>query len=143
MQANFNLSETRGKPANDSGIQFQMQKIITHLFRTTLKYLLVSSLLVSIQACSFPGVYKINIQQGNIVTQDMLDKLKPGMNRNQVHFVLGNPVLENTFDNKIEHYIYTYQKSGGDTIQQRVTVYYDKDKYLRYEGKLLPHNPAY
>ena len=49
-----------------------------------------------LSACSsleFPGVYKLTIQQGNIVSQEMVDRLKPGMTRSQVQFVLGNPVL--------------------------------------------------
>jgi len=53
-------------------------------------------LLLSLTGCGsigFPGVYKLTIQQGNIVSQEMIDKLKPGMTRAQIQFVLGNPVL--------------------------------------------------
>jgi len=124
-----------------------MQKIIARISWSSLMQIIIPplflALLLSLQGCFFPGVYKINIQQGNIITQEMLKKLKPGMTRRQVHFVLGNPVLKNTFDDKIEHYIYTYQKAGGDDVQQTVTIYYDKDSYLRYEGDLLSENPAY
>jgi outer membrane protein assembly factor BamE len=35
--------------------------------------------LAALAGCSFPGVYKIDIQQGNVVTQDMIDQLRPGM----------------------------------------------------------------
>ncbi|MDB5979682.1 MAG: rane protein, partial [Pseudomonas sp.] len=51
------------------------------------KLLLTSFTLVGLLAlagCSFPGVYKIDIQQGNVVTQDMIDQLRPGMTRRQV-----------------------------------------------------------
>ncbi|MDX1451387.1 MAG: outer membrane protein assembly factor BamE [Oleiphilaceae bacterium] len=107
-------------------------------------HILITTLLISVlSACSFPGVYKINVQQGNIVTQEMLDQLKPGMTRNQVHFVLGNPVVDNVFSDEQEVYLYSYQKAGGDTKRQKVTVYYEGDSMLRYEGELLDEHPAY
>lgn len=96
-----------------------------------------------ITACGFPGVYKINVQQGNIVTQDMLDQLKPGMNRRQVHFALGNPVIHNTFDSTNESYVYSYQHAGGRIRQQQVTVFFEQDQYTHYSATLLDENPAY
>ena len=44
--------------------------------------------LFALAGCSFPGVYKIDIQQGNVVTQDMIDQLRPGMTRRQVRFIM-------------------------------------------------------
>lgn len=111
-----------------------------------LKFILLSLALISIsfiQACSFPGVYKINVQQGNIITQEMLDTLKPGMTQKQVHFVLGKPVIENLFDETLENYVYTYQKAGGEIQQQTIKIYYENDLFSRYEGTLLDDNPAY
>lgn len=103
----------------------------------------ILTVLITVAGCSFPGVYKINIQQGNIITQDMLDQLKPGMNRRQVHFVLGNPLLDNVFDDSHANYAYTYQFAGGETKQQLITVYFDEGKYTHFEGELLKDNPAY
>ena len=119
-----------------------MQKIRFKIL-TPLYILLLSATLISATGCSFPGVYKINIQQGNIITQDMLDQLKPGMNKRQVHFVLGNPLLDNVFDDSLENYAYTYQYAGGKTKQQLITVYFDEKKYTHYTGELLEDNPAY
>ena len=115
-----------------------MQKHLK-IFTLSLAFLSINIL----QACSFPGVFKINVQQGNIITQKMLDTLKPGMTQKQVHFVLGKPVLENTFDTSLENYVYTYQKAGGDIQQQTIKIYYENDLYVRYEGTLLKDNPAY
>lgn len=98
---------------------------------------------LSMTACSFPGVFKINVQQGNIITQDMLDTLKAGMTKKQVHFVLGAPVVDNVFNTELENYVYTYQIAGGEIEKQIIKVYYDKGIYQRYEGTLLEHNPAY
>ena len=57
-----------------------------------MRYLFLALALFSLGACGnlgFPGVYRIDVEQGNIVTQEMVDQLKPGMNRNQVRFILG------------------------------------------------------
>ena len=106
-------------------------------------YLPTLILLLSIGGCSFPGVYKINIQQGNIITQDMLEQLKPGMNRRQVHFVLGNPMIDNVFDDSYENYAYTYQMAGGKTEKQLITIFYEDEKFTRFTGELLDENHAY
>ncbi len=112
-------------------------------YRMHFRLYLVLAFCFIIQACSFPGVFKINVQQGNIITQEMLDTLKPGMTQKQVHFVLGKPVLDNVFNPNLENYIYTYQKAGGKIEQQTIKVYYQDEVFVRYEGTLLPENPAY
>jgi len=122
-------------------MQKQMQNFHFKILLKT--YLPALILLLSIGGCSFPGVYKINIQQGNIITQDMLDQLKPGMNRRQVHFVLGNPMVDNMFDDNYENYAYTYQMAGGKTEKQLITVFYENEKFTRFTGELLDENHAY
>lgn len=131
--------------SKDSGIRYQMQnqpisKRLSAL-RTLVSICLAS--LILLQGCSFPGVYKINVQQGNIVTTEMLDQLRPGMTKRQVHFVLGNPVVENVFDENQETYLYSFQEAGGETKTQNVTIFYEAGKYLRHEGQLLDDHPAY
>jgi len=113
------------------------------LYLKNLSYSLIILCACWLQACSFPGVFKINVQQGNIITQEMLDTLKPGMTKKQIHFVLGKPVVENLFDESLENYVYTYQKSGGKVEQQTITVFYENNLYTRHEGTLLDKNPAY
>lgn len=112
--------------------------------RKTLYFLIMTFSLAGTTACSFPGVYKINVQQGTIVEQKDLDQLKPGMSPKQVHFVLGSPSLINTFDSSQEGYLYTFQKAGGKIQKQKVVVFYDEaGKYARYEAQLLAETPAY
>ena len=80
------------------------------------KLLLTSLTLVGLLAlagCSFPGVYKIDIQQGNVVTQDMIDQLRPGMTRRQVRFIMGNPLIQDTFNTNRWDYLYSLQPGGG------------------------------
>ncbi|MBD3657925.1 MULTISPECIES: outer membrane protein assembly factor BamE [Marinobacter] len=93
--------------------------------------------------CAFPGVYKINVQQGNILTEEELTQLAAGMSRSQVHSVLGTPIMISPVDPSQEYYIYTFQKGGGDIREQRVVVYYENDRYTHHEAELLKETPAY
>ena len=93
--------------------------------------------------CVFPGVYKINVQQGNILTDEELTSLAEGMSRSQVHSLLGPPLMPTPADPSREYYVYTFQRSGGDIKEQRVIVYYDNDQYSHYEAQLLEETPAY
>ena len=82
-------------------------------------------------------VYKLNIQQGNIVTQDMLEKLKPGMDKRQVAYIMGNPVLEDTFSNRQWDYTYRTERYEDDVKQYHIRVHFDQaQKYSHYEGQL-------
>lgn len=104
---------------------------------------LIALSLITLQGCSFPGVYKLNVQQGNIVTQEMLDQLRPGMTKKQVHFVLGNPVVSNIFNDSAESYLYSYQREGTDTQSQTIVIRYQDGLYSSYEGQPLEEHKAY
>lgn len=91
----------------------------------------------SLSACSFvgfPGVYKINVEQGNIVTQDLVDQLKPGMTRRQVQFILGTPLLQDPFNQ--DRWDYPYVKRNGNKVlsESKLVVYFDGDTMVRFEG---------
>ena len=94
------------------------------MYRTRLIILL--SLLVptlALSGCSgigFPGVYLINIDQGNIVDQEMVDQLKPEMTRRQVRFLLGTPIVEDTFNNDRWDYIRLVRRGNDTLLQKRV-----------------------
>lgn len=102
---------------------------------------LILTLIVS--GCAFPGVYKINVQQGNILTDEELTSMSEGMSRSQVHSVLGTPLMVNPVDPSREYFIYTFQRRGGDIKEQRVIVYYDNNQFSHYEAQLLEETPAY
>lgn len=100
-------------------------------------------LTIVLSGCVFPGVYKINVQQGNIVTDEELTQLTEGMPRSQVHAVMGTPLMLNPVDPSREYYVYTFQREGGDIQEQRIIVYYEDDQYAYYEAQLLEETPAY
>ena len=91
-----------------------------------------------LSACSFPGVYKIDIPQGNIVTQDMLNKLRPGMTQSQVQYVLGSPLMTDTFSPNRWDYLYSMQKGGEERTQQRIAVFFEDGQLTRITGDLRP-----
>jgi outer membrane protein assembly factor BamE (lipoprotein component of BamABCDE complex) len=75
--------------------------------------------LANIDLPSIPGVYRATIQQGNVITQEMVDRLQPGMTPSQVRFILGEPILGNTFRDERWDYVYTIQVGAQDRQQQR------------------------
>ena len=81
-----------------------------------------------------PFVYQIDVQQGNAVTQEMLAQLKPGMNRNQVRFVMGTPLVQDTFHTNRWDYLYTFQKGGGDRERRLITLVFEEDVLAYVEG---------
>ncbi|MCL6270004.1 outer membrane protein assembly factor BamE [Sansalvadorimonas sp. 2012CJ34-2] len=87
---------------------------------------------------SFPGAYKIDIQQGNVITQDMVNQLKPGMTREQVLFVMGEPLLPDTYDKKRWDYIYSFQPGGGARTQQTLSLFFNQGKLTHFEGDVIP-----
>ena len=97
--------------------------------------------LAMLTACGnfgFPGVYRIDIEQGNIVTQEMIDQLQPGMNQRQVRFILGTPLLEDSFNNERWDYPYVI-RNGTEVIREaKVTVHFDGDSLVRVSGDYLP-----
>lgn len=103
-----------------------------------MKSLLIYSLslvILTLSACSkdkIPGVYRIDIQQGNQVTQEMLSKLEPGMTKSQVSFVMGTPMLIDVFHPNRWDYIYSYHPGNGDREQRRITLYFDEEETLDY-----------
>jgi outer membrane protein assembly factor BamE len=91
-----------------------------------------------------PGIsaHKIDIQQGNYVTQDMVAKLKPGMSKSQVRFALGTPLIVDPFHTDRWDYIYLLQKGGRTVEQRRIIVVFDGDKLLRIDGDVVPASTA-
>jgi outer membrane protein assembly factor BamE len=87
-----------------------------------------------------PGItpYRIDIQQGNYVTQDMVAKLKPGMTKSQVRFALGTPLVVDVFHTDRWDYVYVLQKGGRVREHRRIIVLFEQDKLLRIEGDVAP-----
>ncbi|MCA8865672.1 MULTISPECIES: outer membrane protein assembly factor BamE [unclassified Halomonas] len=90
----------------------------------------LSVALTVISGCSYVGVYKRDIPQGNLVTQEMVSQLQPGMTQEQVTYVMGRPLLEAPFDASQWDYVFRLDKAYGDVEQRRVTLTFDRQGRL-------------
>ena len=86
--------------------------------------------------CSDGLLHRVDQQQGNLVTRTMIKKLKPGMTREQVLFVMGQPILRNSFDSDRWDYIYTFAPRSTNQEKRYLTLYFEEDLLSRIEGDL-------
>lgn len=86
----------------------------------------------------FPGVHRITIQQGNVISQSMIDKLKPGMSKNQVKFVMGNAVVNNTLNTDRWDYVYSAKFGNGEIVRRRLSLFFTEGRLTHFEGDYRP-----
>jgi outer membrane protein assembly factor BamE len=90
--------------------------------------------------------YRMEIQQGNYVTQDMLSRLAVGMTRDQVRFALGTPLVVDAFrDDRWEYIFLRYPENTKVPERRRISVFFENDKLRRVDGDVvisLPQAPA-
>ncbi|HYC45499.1 MAG TPA: outer membrane protein assembly factor BamE [Burkholderiales bacterium] len=82
--------------------------------------------------------HRVDIQQGNYVTQEMVAKLEPGMTKNQVRFALGTPLITDPFHPDRWDYVFVQQRQGQVTQKRRVVVVFENDRLARIEGEVAP-----
>ncbi len=82
--------------------------------------------------------YRIDIQQGNFVSQEMVSKLKPGMTREQVRFVLGTPLVTDIFHADRWDYVFYREIPGSPTQRRQLSVFFEKDRLVRVAGDASP-----
>lgn len=85
-----------------------------------------------------PFVYKMTVQQGNIITEEMVDQLQLGMTKTQVRYLLGTPVLTDFFHADRWDYTYSIQRGHQDMEVKKLTLYFQDDALARVEGDLRP-----
>jgi outer membrane protein assembly factor BamE len=78
--------------------------------------------------------YKIDVRQGNYVTQEMVAQLKPGMTKDQVRFVLGTPLLTDMFHAERWDYVYRFKPGRAEAQQRRLSVFFEDGKLARVAG---------
>ena len=90
---------------------------------------------------SLPGLnpYRIEIQQGNFVSQEMVSQLKLGMSKDQVRFVLGTPLITDSFHADRWDYVFRRQRVNSRELEQRkIAVFFEDSKLKRIEGDVVP-----
>lgn len=81
--------------------------------------------------------YRMEIQQGNFVTQEMVSRLKPGMSKEQVRFVLGTPLLVDIFHPERWDYVYYRDARRGTKEQRRLAVFFEDGRLARLDGDIV------
>ncbi|MBD3671307.1 MAG: outer membrane protein assembly factor BamE [Gammaproteobacteria bacterium] len=98
-----------------------MQKILIHI--------LVIGLL---SGCA---IYRAEVEQGNMVSEDMLQQVQPGMDKASVLRILGTPLVQDPFHHQRWDYYYSLKRDGRQIEQNRLTLYFESDRLTRIEGK--------
>ena len=96
--------------------------------------LLLSILLLS--SCSIPRIFQVVISQGNLVDQEMLDKLEIGMTESQVKFVMGTPLISDTFYPNRWDYFTSVTQGENSYTNQKITLYFKDNKLVSWEGEI-------
>lgn len=96
---------------------------------------------VTQRADSFLGIvtpYKVEVVQGNVVTQEMAGRLSNGLSREQVRNVLGSPLLSDVFHGDRWDYVFTIRRQGAQPQQRSVTIFFEADRVSKFEATDLP-----
>ena len=101
--------------------------------------MLLCTVSITLSGCGIiPGVYKIDVQQGNVVTQDMVDQLRPGMTQRQVRFIMGTPLIQDTFHPERWDYLYSLKSGRSDRVQERISLNFDDNRLVGLSGDFIP-----
>ena len=94
---------------------------------------------VTLAGCSVPGVYKVDIQQGNVITQDMINQLRPGMTEQQVRFIMGTSLISDTFNPRRWDYLYSMEPGRQERRQERISLIFNEQGLLTgLQGDFMP-----
>ncbi|MEM7466476.1 MAG: outer membrane protein assembly factor BamE [Pseudomonadota bacterium] len=94
--------------------------------------------LPDVTQAKLPFVHRIDVQQGNVVTQEMIAQLQYGMDKKKVRFIMGTPIIKDTFHSDRWDYLYTEQQGGDDLQRRRVTLYFENELLAGVEGDVTP-----
>lgn len=87
-----------------------------------------------------PFVYRLDIHQGNVVSQEMVDQLRPGMTKRQVAFIMGAPLLQDPFHDERWDYVYTNQPGGEPRVEKTISLVFTDDELAGLQGDFRPGN---
>jgi outer membrane protein assembly factor BamE len=120
-------------------MHFLMQKLLIPM--TAIASLFLTACASDPIVNRLPFVYRIDIQQGNVISQELVNQLRLGMNKRQVQFILGAPLLIDPFHAERWDYVYRYNPGSdgkSDSSDQRVTLLFEDDRVTSITGTLLP-----
>lgn len=99
------------------------------------KFLILLAVTLFLGACS---IYKLDVQQGNLIDEEVVAQLRPGMDRQQVVYLMGTPLLQDPFHADRWDYFYRLRNGEGDVVdRQRVTLHFNGDRLARIVPELV------
>ena len=119
-----------------------MEDIVSQMI-PLIRSLTLGCLLAGLVGCGsnfgFPGVYRINVEQGNVVTEEMVEQLRPGLNRRQVRYIMGTPLIEDSFHQDRWDYRYLLRNGNELLSETQLTLWFQEDELVRVEGPDAPN----
>ena len=100
------------------------------------KLLIMMSLWLSLTGCSYLHVHRMDVEQGNMITEEMVSKIHPGMTQAQVKDILGEPILANVFDKNRIDYVYTFKPGNGTMTEKYFTLVFRGGKLATITGNM-------
>ncbi len=89
------------------------------------------------QITNYLSPYRMDVRQGNFVTQDMVAQLKLGQTRDQVRFILGSPLVADMFHVDRWDYVYRFRHGTGEVQQRGLAVFFQDNKLTRVAGDVV------
>jgi outer membrane protein assembly factor BamE len=105
------------------------------------KLLIITTCIASLSITACSGVHlvhKIDVQQGNVITQDQVNQLEPGMSRRQVQFIMGSPMIADAFHQDRWDYIYRMKPGYGEVVEERISLFFKDDVLSSTSGTVHP-----
>ncbi|VAW72979.1 Outer membrane beta-barrel assembly protein BamE [hydrothermal vent metagenome] len=133
----------RALPKQSVPVPLLMRKLLTLI--TIIASFLLASCSSDPIVNRLPWVYKIEIQQGNVLKQEAVDQLRTGMTRRQVQFIMGTPLVADPFHANRWDYFYEYKpgtRGKGDARRDRLSLFFEDDALIRLDGTVLPDPDA-
>ncbi len=87
---------------------------------------------------NLPGVYSLDIEQGNIINQEMIDQLRPDMTKRQVLYIMGSSMLVDVFHQQRWDYLYSDQPGGEARVQKRLSLFFNGNRLIGIQGDFHP-----
>ncbi len=128
----------RGQRPTSNPEQPRATPVLTSVSGKRYRILLLVAAAIWLGAC----VYRVDVQQGNLLEQDEIDGVKVGMTRNQVRFLLGTPVAQGVFHSDRWDYIYFFKQGRSRKVDRRWLIVYFDDDLVREIQRDVPVKPT-
>jgi outer membrane protein assembly factor BamE len=103
----------------------------------TMRSVVLAALVLLAAGCGWLAPYRMDIQQGNFVSQEMVSQLRSGMTKEQVRFLLGTPLVTDIFHADRWDYVYLLDRPGRPPQRRRLVVFFEEGKLARVDGDVV------